>query len=52
MDDLTTRLNKASDKINEASPSQSKQPEHTTNEENIVAKFGKFCVANGMVMPR
>lgn len=50
MDDLTTRLNKASDKINEASPSQSKQPEHTTNEENIVAKFGKFCVANGMVV--
>ena len=47
MDDLTTRLNKASDKINESQP---KQGSTVANEEGIVVKFGKFCVANGMVM--
>lgn len=47
MDDLTTKLNKASDKINESAP---KQVGTAANEESIVSKFGKFCVANGMVM--
>lgn len=49
MDDLTNKLNQASDKINESAPKAAMAREEN-QAESIVAKFGKFCVANNMVM--